>query len=409
MVLPGSALDEPLLPPPEDEPEPAAGALDWVRINLFSTWYNGLLTVVFAVLLGWVATKTLGFAFLTGRWEIVRVNLTNFVVGPFPRDELYRVWGGAFVVALAAGVIGGARRRRAPEPLLLAVRRALPLLLLAAVLLGFARTVTPALCTLAAAGLAAAGYAAGRRLRDRATRRLWLVWLAAAVGFYAVLTSFGGIGWDEWGGLLLTLFLAVGGILLSFPLGVLLALGRRSTLPAVRLVCVVYIEIIRGVPLIAVLFVGVFALQFLVPPALSPSDVTRALIAFIAFTGAYLAEVVRGGLQSIPKGQLEAAQAIGLSPVSTTRLVVLPQALRAVIPGIVGQFISLFKDTSLVAIVGLTEVLGIAQVIQQQPAFLAQGLQAEALTFACLIYWAFCYSMSRASQRLERRLGVGER
>ena len=407
----GIALEEPI-PAPRGEPaQPASSPGEWIRKNLFNSWYNTLLTVLFTALLGWVAFKAGRFLFLTARWEIIRVNLTDAMVGGFPRDQLSRIWVGAWIAAAAAGISAGARQRRGAEVRLWrAVRRAAPLLLLAVVLLALARTATPLALTLIAAVAAASGWLLGRRLPGRVARRLPLVWIVGAAGFYAALTAFGGVGWDEWGGLLLTLFLAVGGIVLSFPVGVLLALGRRSRLPAVRVVCVAYIEFVRGVPLIAVLFIGASALGFLFPLGFNkPSEVTRALIALIAFTAAYLAEVVRGGLQSVPRGQVEAAQAIGLSPLKATLLIVLPQALRNVIPAIVGQFISLFKDTALVAIIGLADLLHVARTMNLQGAFLGQGLYAETLVFASFIYWAFCYSMSRASQRLERRLGVGER
>jgi general L-amino acid transport system permease protein len=175
-------------------------------------------------------------------------------------------------------------------------------------------------------------------------------------------------------------------------------------------VCVAYIELVRGVPLIAVLFMAAFALGFFLPPGSDPpSLVTRALVAFVAFTSAYIAEIVRGGLQAVPRGQIEAAQALGISPLRTTGLIVLPQALRAVIPGIVGQFISLFKDTSLVAVVGLTELLGVAEIVTKQRDFAGQGLIVETLLFAAFVYWAGSYWMSRESQRLEARLGVGYR
>jgi general L-amino acid transport system permease protein len=164
------------------------------------------------------------------------------------------------------------------------------------------------------------------------------------------------------------------------------------------------------VPLIAVLFMGAFMIGFLLPPGVDrPSLVTRALIGLVLFTAAYVAEIVRGGLQGVPAGQVEAAQALGLSPVRITTRIVLPQALRNVIPGLVGQFISLYKDTSLVAIIGLTELLGVSRNITAQPDFLAQGLIVETLLFASFVYWAGSYWMSRESQRLERRLGVGER
>jgi general L-amino acid transport system permease protein len=236
------------------------------------------------------------------------------------------------------------------------------------------------------------------------------VYLATVLLVFAAFTFWGGVGWGRWGGFLLTLFLAVGGIVLSFPLGVLLALGRRSSFPAVRIVCVGYIELIRGVPLITLLFMGQFILGFFLPPGVrAPDTVTRALIALVLFTAAYIAEIVRGGLQGVPRGQTEAAQAIGLSPVRMMVLIILPQALRNVIPALVGQFISLFKDTSLVVIVGLLDLLRVAQIVTQQPDFVGRGLATETLLFASFVYWVCCYTMSRSSQRLERRLGVGER
>jgi general L-amino acid transport system permease protein len=291
----------------------------------------------------------------------------------------------------------------------LALRRAGPVLVLVVVLLAFAGSVTATLLVVAIAALTLAARVAGRRIR---LRPVWAVGIALAglLAAYLLVAHFGGVGWQDWGGLHLTIFLAVGGIVLSFPLGVLLALGRRSRLPAVRWVCIAYIELIRGVPLITILFLGAFMLGFFLPEGIdTPSPVTRALVAFTIFTSAYVAEIVRGGLQSVPRGQVEAAQSLGLSALKTTRLIVLPQALRAVIPATVGQFISLFKDTSLVFIIGLTELLGVAEAITKQPDFLAQGLLVETLLFAAFVYWAGSYWMSRESQRLERRLGVGER
>jgi general L-amino acid transport system permease protein len=225
-----------------------------------------------------------------------------------------------------------------------------------------------------------------------------------------VLTQFGGVGYGSWGGLLLTLFVALAAIVLSFPFGLLLALGRRSSFPIIRVVCVSYIELIRGVPLITLLFMSAQTLGFFLPPGMTrPQLITRGLIAFVMFAAAYVAEIVRGGLQSVPKGQTEAANAIGLSPLKVTYLIVLPQALRNVIPALVGQFISLTKDTALLTFLAVVEILGVAQLVTSQPGFQGQGLQAEALAFAAFLFWIICYSMSRASQRLEKRLGVGER
>ena len=215
--------------------------------------------------------------------------------------------------------------------------------------------------------------------------------------------------------------LAVVGIVASFPLGVLLAVGRASTFPVIRLFCIAYIELVRGVPLITILFMAFFILPLMVEPERSVSlpgvdipvagfrmdVVPRAMVGITMFSAAYLAETVRGGLQAVPRSQVDAAQALGLGGLRILGLIVLPQALRAVIPAIVGQFISLFKDTSLVFILGLTDLLAVSRIVTAQPDFI--GLQAEALLFVSLVYWVVAFSMSRASLRLEQTLGVGER
>jgi general L-amino acid transport system permease protein len=301
-------------------------------------------------------------------------------------------------------------RTKPATPRLLTLRRLGPLLVVVVVFLWFAKSLEGTLLVTGAAVTWTAARTGGRLVPRRRMRWAVTTVLLGVMAAYLVIVAFGGVEWEDWGGLLLTVFLAVAGIVISFPLGVLLALGRRSSLPAVRVVCVAYIELIRGVPLITLLFMGAFMLGFFLPPGSeTPSLVTRALVALVLFTAAYVAEVVRGGLQSVPRGQIEAAQALGLSPFKTMLLIVLPQALRAVIPGLVGQFISLFKDTSLVFIIGLTELLAVSEVITSQPEFLAQGLIIETLVFAGFVYWAGSYWMSRESQRLERRLGVGER
>lgn len=224
---------------------------------------------------------------------------------------------------------------------------------------------------------------------------------------YSIIDS-PGIGWDEWSGLHLTLMVSAISIVLAFPVGLLLALGRRSSLPALRIMSTTYIEIIRGVPLITLLFMGQFVLQQLLPEGTDLSRITRAIAAMTLFTAAYIAEIVRGGLQSLPKGQTEAAQSLGLPPTKTMRLIILPQALRAVIPAMVGQFISLFKDSSLLVIIGIIEFLGVREIVHAQPDFRGVSI-AETLVFVAFGYWAFSFAMSRESQRLERRLGVGTR
>jgi general L-amino acid transport system permease protein len=408
------------LPVPEGPPERRLPPRQWVRENLFGSAFDAVLTVVFAVFLAWAAYRIAKFVFVDADWEIIERNLTTLLVGSYPRDELWRIWAALFVLAASlgfgAGAIGAQRRREVAEGRAvpaakgLAVRRLAPLVVLVAVLLWFAGSLEPLLLVLAIACVGAGFNVIGRRSPQRLERYVPLLVLAGILVAFLVVVAFGGVTWSDWGGLLLTLFLAVGGILLSFPIGVLLALGRRSSLPAVRAVCVGYIELIRGVPLITLLFLGAFMIGFFLPEGVErPDPVIRALIAFVMFTSAYVAEIVRGGLQSVPSGQVEAAQALGLSSYRTTRQIVLPQALRSVIPGLVGQFISLYKDTSLVFIVGLADLLTIAENITKQPDFLAQGLIVETLLFASFVYWTGSYWMSRESQRLEQRLGLGER
>lgn len=214
-----------------------------------------------------------------------------------------------------------------------------------------------------------------------------------------------GIGWDNWSGLHLTLWVSALAIILSFPLGLLLALARRSSLPALRFLSTGYIELIRGVPLITLLFMGRYILRFMLPAGSALSDVSRAIAAITLFTAAYVAEIVRGGLQALPQGQNEAAQALGLSPSKAMRLIILPQALRAVIPAMVGQFISLFKDSSLLYIIAINEFLGVRSLVHAQPDFRSIA-HAETLVFVAFGYWAFSFAMSRESQNLERRLRV---
>lgn len=229
--------------------------------------------------------------------------------------------------------------------------------------------------------------------------------VAVIVRFIYQFVDLPGIPWDEWSGLHLTLMVSAISIVLAFPVGLFLALGRRSTLPAIRIISTSYIELIRGVPLITLLFMGQFVLQQLLPAGTDLSRISRAIAAMTLFTAAYVAEIVRGGLQSLPRGQTEAGQSLGLTPGKTMRLIILPQALRAVIPAMVGQFISLFKDSSLLIIIGITEFLGVREIVHAQPDFRGVSI-AETLVFVAIGYWAFSFAMSRESQRIERRLRV---
>jgi general L-amino acid transport system permease protein len=213
---------------------------------------------------------------------------------------------------------------------------------------------------------------------------------------------------DYWGGLPLTLILATFGLAFAFPLAILVALGRRSTkLPAVKLLCVLYVELIRGVPLVALLYMASVMFPLFMPEGVNIDKLLRAQIAIILFAAAYLAEVIRGGLQALPKGQAEAADALGLSYWKKTGLIILPQALRLVIPPLVNTFIGFFKDTSLVLIVGLFDLLYMGKVALSDPPW--QSFSTEVYLMLAVIYIAFCFAMSQYSRGLERELGRAHR
>jgi general L-amino acid transport system permease protein len=214
---------------------------------------------------------------------------------------------------------------------------------------------------------------------------------------------------SQWGGLLVTLVVAITGMVASLPLGILLALGRRSKMPAVRVFSVVFIEVWRGVPLITVLFMASVMLPLFLPTGVNFDKLLRCLIGVALFNSAYMAEVVRGGLQAIPKGQYEAADALGLTYWQSMGLIVLPQALKIVIPGIVNTFIGLFKDTTLVSIIGLFDLLGIVQSGFQDPKWASPQTGASGYFAAAVIFWMFCFLMSRYSQFMERRLTTTHR
>lgn len=354
----GRPAPEPAFPP-GGPPGFRVGPLTWLRQNLFNTWYNSLLTLLGGWLIVELLPPVVTWALYDARWVVITDNFTLFMVGTFPRTELWRVWAALFlvlgVVLLTLLVRGRPGSYRVQFPLVLIL---LPLVLL----------------------------------------------LLKGLPGSALLPP---VSTNDWGGLMLTLLLAFVAITVSFPFGVLFALGRVSRLPVIRYFSILYIELIRGVPLVTILFMAQVMLPLFFPEELRMDRVLRAMLGLIIFTAAYVAETVRGGLQSVLHGQVEAARALGLNGFQVTVLIVLPQALRAVIPATVGQFISLFKDTSLVYIVGLVELVGIAQSVLSNPRYL--GLHAEVYSFVALVFWLFCFGMSQASRRLEKILGVGER
>jgi general L-amino acid transport system permease protein len=228
----------------------------------------------------------------------------------------------------------------------------------------------------------------------------YLLFAGGVFGLEVVETSL-------WGGLFLTTLLGVVGIVASFPLGVLLALGRQSNMPIAKSICIVFIETVRAAPLITILFMASVMIPLFLPEGMNFNKLLRVLIGITLFSSAYMAEVIRGGLQAIPKGQYEAADSMGLNYWQSMILVILPQALKLVIPGIVNTFIGLFKDTTLVYIVGMTDLLGIIQLAKQDPIWL--GTAIEGYAFAGFVFWAACFGMSRYSMRIERKLETGHK
>ena len=361
-------------------PFASTGLIGWIRANLLGTPFNAVLTVLTVLLLAWVVPPLVRFLLIdavwTGAdrqaclesaahpnvgacWAFVREHLAYFTYGSYPIDGRWRV--DLFFIMLAVG-IGWLLWLDAP-------RRDLGALYF----FGIFPIVS-----------------------------FFLLYGLPPLGLEVVDTS-------RWGGMLITLVVAVVGIVTSMPLGILLALGRRSRMPAVKTLSVIFIEFVRGVPLITVLFMASVMLPLFLPQEYSPDKLVRALVGVSLFSAAYMAEVVRAGLQAIPKGQWEAASALGLGYWRTLHLVVLPQALRITIPNILNSYVALFKDTTLVFFVGIFDFLKTIETARANPLWATPVTSASGYAFAALVYFVCCYSMSRYAAGVERRLAVGDR
>ncbi|MEY3302816.1 MAG: hypothetical protein RLZZ139_1189 [Cyanobacteriota bacterium] len=375
--------------------------LAWAKKNLFSSWLNSLLTVFCIWLLYQFVSNVWLWATTQAQWSVVSSNLRLFLVGLYPVEEFWRLWSILAIAGTLAGISWGLWGRFSRFVAISIGALAIALAILLPVD-GISK-----ILTLAISGAIAIGFLIGQQGKrfTQSSLILAIAWFATLpISLWLIGGNLGltAVDVNVWNGLVLTLIVAISGIIFSFPLGVLLALGRQSTLPLIRWFCVFYIEIVRGLPLIGILFMAQVMLPLFLPAGLEIDRVLRAIAAFVFFSAAYLAENVRGGLQSIPKGQAEASRALGLNIPLTITLIVLPQALKASIPAIVGQFIGLFKDTSLVAIVGLVDLMGVSRTVLSQPEFI--GRYAEVYLFVALIYWMFCFSLSQASQKLEKKL-----
>lgn len=368
----------------QEAPRSESGIGAWVRKNLFATPGDSILTVVSLLIVAWVLPQILNWAIFnavwTGAdrtacltvdqggalpagwsgacWAFVNAKFGQFMFGRYPFEERWRVILTAiiFVALLAPLLIPSAPFKRLNAILFFAI--------------------------------------------------------FPFIAFFLLVGGFFGLPYVEtaqWGGLLVTLVISYVGIVVSLPLGIILALGRRSRMPAIKLICVIFIEAVRGVPLVTVLFMASFMLPLFVPPGMTFDKFLRALIGVALFASAYMAEVVRGGLQAIPKGQYEGADSLGLGYWQKMGLIVMPQALKLVIPGIVNTFIGMFKDTTLVLIISMFDLLGIVKQNLSDANWATPQTAKSGLVFAALVFWLFCFGMSRYSIYMERRLDTGHK
>jgi len=353
---------QPDLPPPVSQ----RGAISWLRENLFSSPINTIITLVIGYLVArgllflanwalidanWLGSDRSACTGDGACWVFIRAWMKQFLYGFYDADQIWRV---QIVYGTLALLLAALIYEKTPQ------RGKLGL---------FTLTLFPVFAYLMLRG-----------------------------GWFGLEE----VGTYRWGGLLVTLVIAIVGIVASLPLGILLALGRRSKMPTISSLSTVYIELWRGVPLITVLFMASVMLPLFMSEGTETDKLLRALIGVVMFASAYMAEVIRGGLQAIPKGQYEAADALGLNYWKAMTLIILPQALRICIPSIVNTFIGLFKDTSLVLIIGMFDLLGIGQAANNDPRWL--GYSTESYVFVGLVFWCFCFGMSRYSQFLERKL-----
>ena len=403
------------LPPPARE----TGFVGWLDDNLFSSWFNVIVTATAIVIIAFAIVYGLMWIITGADWTVIRALGGGLVIGQFnaeqacpgqncfwrPQVALLMV---TMLLGMAWGLAGGGTARR------IAIIAVVIITLFAFLPYSFERMGMDVRLLLAANILTMlAGWAIARYIHMSART----IALCAVAAFIITLVLFRGIpgvpglqpvSTLHWGGLMLNLLLAIAGIVISFPIGIALALGRRSNLPVVKLLCVVFIEVFRGVPLITLLFMSQVLVPLAFPEDFQTNSLLRASIIITLFSSAYMAENIRGGLQALHPGQAEAARALGLPAWQTTLFISLPQAIRNVIPAIVGQFIALYKDTTLVYIIGMLDVLEFGRAfIQGNTEYLASA--KELFIFLAVVFWVFCYTMSYVSQKVEEHLGVGVR
>ena len=409
------------LPPPRSE----TGLVGWLRANLFSSWFNSVLTVAVGALAVWVLWFALRWLLVDADFTVVSTLGGLLLIGQYNTDLscpgqncFWRPQAALLLVTILLGmswaIAGSGLTKR------IAITVAVVIALFAFLPYSLERMGWDVrLLLLANVPALLLGWALARYTSLGTWR--WVSILAVVV-FLLILVLLRGlpgvpglqpVSVLHWGGLMLNLLLAVAGIVVSFPIGIALALGRRSQLPVVKLLCVVFIEVFRGVPLITLLFMSQVLVPLAFPENFPLNSLLRAAIIITLFSAAYMAENIRGGLQALHPGQAEAARALGLPGWQTTLLISLPQAIRNVIPAIVGQFIALFKDTSLVYIIGMLDIVELSR--KFATTYVENGMLPylddvhEVFIFLAVVFWIFCFGMSYVSGRIERNLGVGER
>ena len=402
-------------PPPRYQ----AGIAGWIRENLFSSRFNSVLTVITAAVLVLAAWYSLRWALLTADWSVIATIGGGFFIGQYNTELacpgqncFWRPQAGLLLVTLLLGMAWGVAGRVGMQ-----VALAVGIVSAALAFLPYGlESMGPDVRILLFANLPVvfAGWALVRYTSLVTVQRLVIAGVVVFLLILVLLRGLPGVPGMQpvsvihWGGLKLNLLLAVAGIALSLPIGIPLALGRRSSLPVVKLLCVVFIEVFRGVPLITLLFMSQVLVPLAFPEDFPQNSVFRAAVIITLFSSSYMAENIRGGLQALSRGQVEAARALGLAGWQTTLLIELPQGIRNVIPAIVGQFIALFKDTSLVYIIGMLDVVEIGRAfIQGNPEYLDNA--RELFIFLALVFWIFCYGMSYVSRHIEDHMGVGRR
>lgn len=420
----------PTLPPPASE----TGVIKWARENLFPTWYDAIGTVIGAALLVYLVYAVVDWAFLTAVWNaqsfedclerytgtpvgacwgFVNARFDQFMYGPYEPAFYWRpnLVGIIMIVGLLPIMFDKIPGRKYTAPFMLLAFPWVAVALLHGPI--EMTTLSSPIGWAVYLALLVGGVALGFQGRRKRNPGQAMLGFGAAYFVLVVLFLAWGLGLevvptDRFGGFMLTLILATVAIGVSLPLGIVLALGRRANnMPLVQLICIGFIELIRAVPLITVLFMAQFMLPLFLPEGMDIDNLLRALVGLSLFASAYMAEVVRGGLQAIPKGQFEAADALGLNYSMSMRLIVLPQALKISIPNIVSTFIGLFKDTTLVSIIGLLDLL--LTVKQSVTSTQWLGMEHTGYIFVGVIYFLFCFGMSRYSIYLERKLHTGHK